>query len=86
MLGCDIPDEALFETHPDYETYKKKYKNDRDKAKIIDEIKNEGKKKLEKEVAAFEADHHTPNQPSDPFQDPAISEEEHLDAQLSEEE
>lgn len=35
MLGCDIPDEALYETHPDYEKYKKKYKDERNKAKII---------------------------------------------------
>lgn len=35
FFSCDIPDEALYDNHPDIEKYKKKYKAERDKAKIV---------------------------------------------------
>ena len=35
FYNLGIPDEALFKTHPDYDTYKDKYYNERNQAKVI---------------------------------------------------
>jgi DNA polymerase-1 len=35
VFNLGIPQEALFTTHPDYETYKAKYKKERDKGKVF---------------------------------------------------
>jgi len=47
----------------------------RNEVEALDELKNESKKKLEQEVAAFEADHYIAEEPADPFKDQVLEAE-----------